>query len=385
VAAGLLAAIVSLASSPAAAQPKPLNAEVVWARGNRAHIASTDSIPVEIDDLLDFQVRGKTKAAGVVAEIHEAGLITARITSGSLDREKKLREVRIRAEPASLPRLTTMRIGVPGRNRRCPLFVCPPQWLPYGWGAPNGYRSTTIAGTSPQAGFVRIDSIPLDGAWPDTIVLIPFEDAVDQGIAIDRGDVDLSIFYPGDPSPFVPTRRRDWKEVIYGTRPRGVLAAIRFEDGDAGASSVAGSGPTEDSALEALNRDLFSGDLVRLSTGPPRGRLLAWGMPIAAPMNTALSKATPSMPAPSDMTVLTYLEAAADRPDSLRVEGRECMRRVLPEFADRIARGDPIVVTPLFGIRFPLVAGPPVRRLVRALGPDHFAALLDCRPIYPRR
>lgn len=388
--------VAALSATPSFANPemKPLAAEVVWTRGNRAHVASTDSIPVEVGDLLDFQVRGKTAAAGTVAEIHEAGLITARITSGTLDRVKKLRDIRIRTEPAPLLRLSTMRIGVPGRHRRCRLFACSPVWLSYGWGAPRGYRSTQFAGTPVTSGFVRIDSISLDHAWPDTIVFVPFDDATDQEIGVDRGDVDLAIFWPGEPFRNVARRQESWRQFIYGTSPRGVLAAIQFERHDAPGPfptrrETADHSPTSpDSALAVLNREAFSGDLLPLPTVWPRGirYRVDQNLPGAGSMEDALDRAFARAKGTTpDTTLLAYLNAEPDQPESLRAEARSRMWWVTPEFRDRVTRGDPIVVTPLFRVRFPLVASTPIRRLVRTLGPDNFAALLDCRPMYPPR
>ena len=373
-----------LLGPPAAAEPKPLNAEVVWVRANRAHIASTDSIPVEVGDLLEFQVRGKTKAAGTVAEIHEAGLVTARITSGSLDREKKLRDVRVRAEAAPLPRITTLRVGVPAPARRCALLGCSTYWEQYSWNAPHGYRPAPLAGTR-IPGFVRVDSIALRPEWPDTMVLVLFDDAMDQEIGVERGDVDLAVFWPGEPFQDRPPRRGDWHNLVFGTRQRGVVARIQFAGGGNLASPPPGPNTVSDSVLAVLNREVFSGDLLPLSGEWPQGAQYR-AFPLGGPMDAALARGTANAKNVERETgILSYLDARIDQPESLRVEARARLLLLPPEIRRSAERGDPIVVTPLFRLRYPILTKPPTNRLIRALGPDTFAEMLDCRWVYTLR
>ncbi len=356
------------------AQPRALNARVVWARADRVYIAAPDSLAVTPGDLLTFIERGRTVASGEVAQVLAPDLAAARLTLGSLERSSRLDRVRIlayRPPPRAMP---VLRIGYPGRGRPNLLFECA-RPVPRPPVAAGAYRTDSLAENSYR--LVHTEASPIGTPWPDTILVRLFGEATDQEIALERGELDLAVFWPGEASSRLRTDPR-WRGFAHGSRSRGVLAAIAPEPGPAG--GTAGWLSPDLPSLVALNDALFRGDLepwrnaagsAQPTHSPPESAPSAQSIrfvvdpscPGRLPLERFLDRANPAAgPRENRVAVrLIYLDSPAGSPDSL-------------------ARADSLHVTFLFTIRCPLVCEPGLGTYVNALGPDALADLLECRP-----
>ena len=254
------ASLVALLGMPpagaAGATPVALDARVVWSGRDVAYVASSDSLAVQVGARLTFVSRGKPIAEGEVGSVLDRAIARVRITSGALPAAKHLARVRLLAEPPRTPRL--LRVGCPSRARASEFLACarvemvPP--LPAG-----SYRVEDLGGT------LRLTRPSLSGgppAWPDTMLVRPFDDADDEEIALERGDVDVAVFWPGELSSRMREHPR-WR--VARAALRGHLACRPSGPGAAGDTAGA---PPPDSLLHALS-EAFRGDLAPYDSPRP--------------------------------------------------------------------------------------------------------------------
>ena len=252
-AAVLGAALVLLAPLPngASAEPPPLDARVVWVRGGRAYVAARDSLALAPRSRLTFLKKSKAIASGEIERIVDGGMAVARITSGSLDGEKKLDRLRILAEPPPGPRL--LRVGYPARNRdrlgrACGSLTIAPARLP------AGYR---VEGEEPSYRLVRDVGDSTHTRWPDTLVVRTFADAADQEIAVERSELDVAVFWPGELSPHM-REHPSWKDRLAWPLERGLIATLPESAPPESRCAIAHRAAD---AFRSLGRSLFRGDL----------------------------------------------------------------------------------------------------------------------------
>jgi hypothetical protein len=188
--------------------------------------------------------------------------------------------------------------------------------------------------------------------------VVAFDDAADQEIALERGDVDVAIFWPGELS----TRMRNdarWGGAIMGIRGPDVLALVTA--GALAADSLIGQPPEAD--LAKLNRSLFRGDLLRFDAERPRfspGTVryqVDPAIPAWRSMERILGSGPPTLPA---VRVVHFPTGS----DSIRWSG---------SFTSRES-------SPLFSIRCAVIATPETRNIVTAIGAGTLAELLHCSP-----
>lgn len=349
----LLAATLGvLAAFPGrgATEPRSLEAKVVWARADRVYIAAPDSLALAPGDLLTLARGKKTVATGEVVQVLARDLAAARLTSGSLERAR-LDRLSVLTERPPLRALAVLRIGYPGRGRASLLFECarsrprPPL---------SAFRTDSLAVNAYR--FVRTGDT-LGAPWPDTILVRLFGESADEEIALERGELDLAVFWPGEASSRLRADPR-WQRLAYGSR--GVLAAIA----PAGGAPVALS--PDLAPLAALNDELFRGDL--------------------APWRDAGASSAPSAREPSPADLRFVVDPSCP--------GRPTIERFLARVSPRAeARQDPAAVrltylfdsniqslrvTPLFAVRCAVVSEPGLRAHVAALGADAIVNMLDC-------
>ena len=246
----LLIAGTARAESAGGAGPTELRAKVIWAHAGRAYLASNDPLPLVEGDVLKFYDGKKVAAEGAVSNVFDGTLAIARVKSGSLDQMKKLDRLRVTAEHPHLRPVDVMRIGIPSRSNL--LFAC---------GTPSvrsplpraAYRGEAISMRS----FVlaRDKSDESTAQWPDTLLVRLFDESTDQEIALERGELDAAVFWPGELSTQMRESPR-WRDFSYGARSRVVLSALLSRD--AADSRLA---PADTSALLWLNETVFRGDL----------------------------------------------------------------------------------------------------------------------------
>jgi hypothetical protein len=269
----------------------------------------------------------------------------------------------VAASPPPLPlaRVATLRVGLPAAGRSCLLFTCdkaandlPPRIgsSPYGRDAldPSGRRWLRLPGDfSDSAGALA----------PDTLLVRAFDDATDEEIALERGELDVAVFWPGEVSARMRADARFGSPEL-GLRARGVLACE-------GAAGDTQGPPWPD--MELLNREAFGGDL------------LPWSE----------LKADVSEHVPARYTVDATLPGAKHLERILERIPRAGVTRTLKlVYADvpwvsytMVARGEfPTVshasILPLFALRCPVLVRPGARDGVRAIGAHAFAELAPC-------
>ena len=200
----LLAALPGLG----AAESAPLDARVVWVRGPYAYVAARDSLAILPYSRLTFALKSKPVATAVVERSVDGAMVVARVTSGSLAGVKHLDRVRILVEPPDRPRL--LRIGFPSANRAHLVF---------------GYDSVTVAtprgyvleGEAPSLRMIRSLDSPDVERWPDTLLVRTFDDPTDREIALERGELDVALFGPGE----ISSRMREFQHDVGGALAQG--------------------------------------------------------------------------------------------------------------------------------------------------------------------
>jgi hypothetical protein len=359
-AAGTLAAVwmaLVWMAVPARAEQSPgLGAKVIWVQAGKAYVASTAPLSIQTGDVLTFYDGKKVAGSAKVQDVMDGTLAVARLTSGSLDQVKKLDRLRIVSERPKLRPVDALRIGIPSRSNS--LFAC---------GTPSVKSPLPRAAFRGEAMSVRSfilardRSDPTTAQWPDTLYVRLFDEATDEEIGLERGELDVAVFWPGELS----THMRDdpkWKDFAYGMRPRSVLFASLSRDAPEG-----GFVPADTTALLSLNKDLFRGDLlpwdaaaghatdaVASPDGPPSHRFeVDRGIPGWQALERALRKKTGvSAAAASSYAVKVALLGSQANPP------------------------DPVGLS--FAIRCPVVSAPSLRGYVKTLGPDAIANMVDC-------
>jgi len=331
-----------------------LNAKVVWISSDRVLLASNDSLGVEEWDSLQFFDGKKSIASGVVTRIYEPGLAGARVTSGSLQRVKKLDRLRVLASHPGAPAPSLLRFGYPSGHRTNALFRCAATLIRI----PSGY------GIDPSDGRRLIRHGLPDPPWPDTLVAQEFDESGDEEIAFERGELDIAIFWPGELS----AREReslDRRNQMLMPRATGVLAAVFMPSQPNGAS---GTVSVDSTGLAAINRDLFGGDLAMVSGNP--------GVP-----DPSGSRGTARVQVDRGCPGWDALERSLNKPPRPIVASMERGSiRVL--YLDRSSDGAPpdSATTWLFRVRCPLLFTPSLRRVLERWHGTNLVDLLECQP-----
>ena len=190
-------------ASAAPRSPAPIDARVIWHRGDFVYVVVGDSGSVAAGDTLLIRSGKKQVAAAPVVSIAEGGLAVARLASGTLAKQRKLDRLRVVVARLPLPFPSTIRVGFPSGRRAALRFGCdpwtlrPPPGIAYRMeptGRRNGYRLTRDSiDTYPEGYSSDAGSRTSAASWPDTIVVSLFDDAAEEEIALERGDLDVAL------------------------------------------------------------------------------------------------------------------------------------------------------------------------------------------------
>lgn len=350
--------VLLLRAVSAGAEPTELQARVVWAAAGRVYVASSSPLSIVEGDLLTFYDGKKVAAQGAVSSVLDGTLAVVRLKSGSLDANKKLDRLRLMAEHPKLRPLDVLRIGIPSRSNL--LFAC---------------ATPSVRSPLPRAVFrgeaISVRSFVLsrdksDGAtaqWPDTILVRLFDEETDEEIALERGELDAGVFWPGELS----SRMRDdpkWHDFSYGTRSRVVLAALVPQDTPQASIAAADS-----NALLAVNDSVFRGDLV------------PWDVAAGRPAATGAFE--PDSPKAShrfevDRSVPGWqnLERALRSGTSAAAASSDAPPIRVVLMGSQTQTPEPAWFS--FAARCPVVGSPGLRDYLKSLGPDALASIVDC-------
>src|SRR5262249_41767135 len=248
--------------------------------------------------------------------------------------------------PASLVRVGTLRVGLPAPKRGNLLFNCfAPATAPRIGSATYLQDSLAASGwrwrRQPQP-----PAAPAGALAPDTLIVRAFEDATDEEIAFERGELDAAVFWPGELSARMRTDPRYGGPEL-GVRARGVLVCWSSTGDTLGA-------PRAD--MELLNREAFAGDLLPWSERHP-------GVDDGPPARYVVNGP------PADQHLQHILA---------RIPHAGITRTLQLLFEDVPMRAYGSPVRPLFLVRCAVLVKPEKRNDVQAIGAGVFADLAPC-------
>ncbi|MGE5178237.1 MAG: hypothetical protein ACM3PF_03995 [Bacteroidota bacterium] len=328
---------------------------LLWSRDDRAYVALHDGAVVAEGDSVRFDEGRTMVAAGHVESVVHGELALVTITAGSLGAAARPERLLVSVMPQSTPHLGSVRVALPANGRGNLLVRC-------GGVAPHlpaeapPYRSETL--DARHLRLTRSGEAASSNGWSDTLDIVLFDDASDEEIALERGEVDVAVFWPGEGSRRARTDPR-WRGFPLGVRAGSVLALT-------GPGDVAHAAPDSIHA-GAFNAALFQNDLellpsalgpsdytwrgapwiVRPDAGLP-GSGIIWGWMT----RTALMK----KPSPAEEALHPHLALVDSSADSARSG-----------------------IVPLFALRCPVLCAEPMRRWVDAVGADALASMVQCR------
>ena len=277
--------------------------------------------------------------------------------------------------PAAVPeaglviaRVATLRVGLPSPRRANLLFTCDAALAAPRIGSAT-YARDTLDATGRR--WLRVPAPSPESVGtraPDTLSVRAFEDATDEEIALERGELDAAVFWPGELSARMRSDAR-FRDAELGLRSRGVVACV-----GAAADTLA---PLR-ADLDALNREAFGGDLLpwREFVQPPD-----------AAMGVAHLELDPRPEAPARWSVdatlpgarhLERILARVSRPGGTRTLKLVCIDQPVAASDAGGADWRTPGVTPLFAVRCPVLARTAAAADVRAIGAQWFAELAPC-------
>jgi hypothetical protein len=355
----LLVGVLALGGCAASSARAP-SPSVVWSGDHRAYLGTHDPDALGVGDSIEFVERGRTVATGRVARIGDGELATVPIGSGGLENVKDLKRLSVRVHRRAPEAMDRLRVGFPSAKRGTALFACRSLELrtpgPAGAFAAGDSGGTRI--------FVRGSTPALGGPWPHRLEARRFAAAADEEIALERGEIDVAVFWPGELSARLRKDPR-WGEFPMGTRSRGVVA-VEW-------TGVADSLPIDAGVVfDALNRDAFRRDLGSLAPVPMN--------PATGPsgLGSVRFEADPRCPGHAELQ--RVLDRAVPARTTTTASGRARLLYLDEPFSPEPRREAGGVVVPLFTIRCPVVCAPELRAYVQALSPDSLVNLIDCQP-----
>lgn len=380
-AAALVAALSSCSPAPNArpvTDPShataPLAARVVWTGERDVYLVAKDSVSLEPGARLTFLARADVIATAEVASVLDAHVIAAKISSGGLHGVRDPDRLKIRVGVPEVRTALALRVGVPAVALGAPAARC--DSIELNAPAPGGYRADSVGGH--ESRWVRVTPGAAGAPWPDTLVVVAFEDATDEEIALERGELDLGVFWPGDPSGALRENPR-WQPLALGVRAHGAFTLVELPG-----SAAPGARAARDEAaplLDALNRDVFRGDLLPCGASmTTRSANAPAGAPSGAEARGADSGANARPRFRVDRSVPRHAEVALHLGGAGVSPTGAPAQTWLLSYVDSLPAGPAAGAdsSSVFSIRCPVVCASGRRAYLRALGVDAIANLFEC-------
>ena len=259
-----------------------------------------------------------------------------------------------------LVRVATLRVGLPSPRRSNLLFTCDAALATPRIGS-AAYARDTLDATGRRwlrvalANGAQAAPDSAGALAPDTLLVRAFEDATDQEIAFERGELDVAVFWPGELSARMRSDAR-FRDPERALRARGVVACV---------AAAADTFAALRADLDALDREAFGGDLLAWRELEPDARPEAparWSVDATVPGARHLERilarvARPGGTRPLKLVFIDQPVVAADAAGAAwRTPG----------------------VTPLFAVRCPVLVRAQATADVRAIGARAFAELAPC-------
>lgn len=402
-----------------------LNAKVIWTQADRVYCVSSDSGAFEPAKNLTFVYRGREVARGKIVALYNRELALVQLQWGSLINIDHLDSVEVAEQPAPLPPLSRLRIGYPSQKRSNLIFSCSEMAFDHS-SIPAAFRPDTLEDAGDQ--WVR-DSLknPKPDPWPDTLFVREVDEVSDEEIALERGELDIAVFWPGELSQHMRKDPR-WQNPAFGRAQQGLVAALwlsqKIDEDD---SNLCDLRRWYD--FDLFNEELFRGDLVPVEQAaawaaqspavqphPPAPVVRfqverSWpGQRLVERFLNRRSKSSPAVTTPGQMetvrlfyldapvssfdsisqalasylqggdfpqairaqadTLLTLVKAAHDAPDSVRVSALDTVRHYMRSR---------LHVTFLFALRCPVISQPELRPYLELLRVDALVNLVHCQ------
>lgn len=313
--------------------------------------------------ILTFKDRGKPLATGEVTAVHDRELITAKLTSGSLANVKHPEKLEVTADRSDLRPPRLLRVGYPAPGRKNLLFDCAYQSLDSSaeYSSLQGFYESEQLGNRGYR-LVRDSTVSVVAPWPDTLLVRLFEEVADEEIALERGDLDVAVFWPGEASKHI-REVTGWKRRADPPVLHRLTATVWQRDQTNQSVALRDD---EWRALERLNRELFRDDMTpapgwdKASTSTAPGRF----------------EVDPRLPGHEAMERFLNRAMEASAPiDSARVV------RLYYTDAFPKARGPGGLPFEYWLIvRCPVIGGPKLRPYLDAIDTDALANLFQCLP-----
>ena len=356
----------------AASNARSPSPSVVWTADRTAYVGSTVDGALAIGDSIEFIERRHTVATGSVASLGTGRLATVMIVSGDLAGVKDLKHVTVRAHRATLAPMNRLRVGFPSAKRGTAFFACRSVELR----APAG--SFTARDSGATTIFTRDSSSTSVGPWPGRLEARRFDDVADEEIALERGEIDVAIFWPGELSAHMRNDPR-WSERPWGLRARGVVAVEWSGTND---PSLSLRRSASDLFAE-LDHEAFRDDLTPLPS-PPGPVIDEFPSPPAPPESLASVRFEIDPRCPGHFELQRALDRLAPKRSTVVTRSARLIYLDEPIAQARAGtrRGaDGGLIDPLFSMGCPVVSQPELRPFVRSsLGTYALVNLIDCKP-----
>ena len=232
----ITAAALLVATGPtSSAAPVEVGAIVLAVRENRVYLEVPPSAALQSGLTIAFLSGERAIATAVITRVYDSEIAVATLSSGSLAGVANLEGLRVTVDRHPAPP-ALLRLGYPSSRRVTKDFRCRNARLSPALEA-LGYRA--VSRSDPHR-LVRDTSITADAPWPDTLLVRFFDESADQEIALERGELEVAVFWPGELSKHMRESPR-FKDP--GMAPRSGGAADTAAGGTATAANPADARP----------------------------------------------------------------------------------------------------------------------------------------------
>jgi hypothetical protein len=195
---------------------------------------------------------------------------------------------------------------------------------------------------------------------PDTLQVRLFDDAADEEIALERGELDAAVFWPGEASNHIRESMR-WGGSPTPLRRRGVVGATATSLGAADALAEGRIPRQAEEDLARLNAELFRGDLqpTRYARSDSVSRTWSFDIDFKLPGRQSILRVLGhAHKGPTESVILTFFDELIEGPPSSETHA------------------DPILWLYLFGC--PVLSRPELRPYLDSINLSAIVNLFDC-------